>query len=99
MFTIQTFNGAVSCVILCVASSQTPLHVWAGHAEQLSLCAQVLIALWFGGPWFREEIMRHAVHGVALALAETLQVLSSHFAWPAPRTAHQRGPARASERG
>ena len=35
---------------------------------------QVLIALWFAGPWFREEIMRHAVHGVALALAETLQV-------------------------
>jgi len=34
----------------------------------------VLIALWFAGPWFREEIMRHATHGVALALAETLQV-------------------------
>ena len=38
------------------------------------LLVQVLIALWFAGPWFREEIMRHAVHGVALALAETLQV-------------------------
>ena len=38
---------------------------------------QVLIALWFAGPWFREEIMRHAVHGVALALAETLQVCQS----------------------
>jgi len=40
----------------------------------------VLIALWFAGPWFREEIMRHATHGVALALAETLQV-------PAPNPA------------
>ena len=37
---------------------------------------QVLIALWFAGPWFREEIMRHATHGVALALAETLQVFA-----------------------
>ena len=41
----------------------------------------MLIALWFAGPWFREEILRHATHGVALALAETLQVPS----WdPAP---------------
>ena len=36
--------------------------------------AQVLIALWFAGAWFRDEIMRHAEHGVALALAETLQM-------------------------
>ena len=38
------------------------------------LGVQVLIALWFAGTWFRDEIMRHAEHGVALALAETLQM-------------------------